>query len=89
MPEFEIMTNSDEIENKLAKGDGKIATLLKAKKPIKEIVDELYLGGYSRMPRPKELHATLQYVDGQEKKQQALEDVLWTILNSKEFMFNH
>jgi len=84
-----LLGNSDEIENKLANGNGKIAALLKAKKPIKQIVEELYLGGYSRMPQPRELQATLQYIDGREKKQQALEDVLWTIINSKEFMFNH
>jgi len=84
-----LIANSDEIENKLASGDGKIAKLLKEEKPIKDIVDELYLGGYSRFPRDEELQTTLQYVTGQENKQQALEDVLWTIINSKEFMFNH
>lgn len=84
-----LMANSDDIENKLAAGDGKIATLLKAGKPITEVIEELYLAGYSRVPRPRELDAMVKYVESQENKQQALEDVLWTIVNSKEFMFNH
>ncbi len=84
-----LMANSDEIENKLAHGEGKIATLLKAKQPVKEIIEELYIGGYSRLPQSRELQATIEYVESQENKQQALEDVLWTIVNSKEFMFNH
>ncbi len=84
-----LMANSNEIENKLASGQGKIAALLKANKPIDDIVEELYLGGYSRLPQPRERQATASYVAGQENKQKALEDVLWTIINSKEFMFNH
>lgn len=84
-----LIANSDEIENKLASGEGKIARLLKDKTPTKEIIEELFLGGYSRLPRPQEAAATLQYVESQENQAKALEDVLWTILNSKEFMFNH
>jgi hypothetical protein len=84
-----LMANSDEIENKLASGNGTIATRLKEKKPIKEIIEELYLAGYSRFPRPQELQTTVQYVADQENKQRALEDVLWTVINSKEFIFNH
>jgi hypothetical protein len=84
-----LLANSDEIENKLASGNGKIATLLKEKKPIKEIIEELYLGGYSRFPQARELQTTLRYVSDQKNKQRALEDVLWTVINSKEFIFNH
>jgi hypothetical protein len=31
----------------------------------------------------------VSYVDAQEDKRKALEDVLWTIVNAKEFSFNH
>jgi len=31
----------------------------------------------------------LDHVNKSDNKQQALEDLLWVILNSKEFMFNH
>jgi len=41
------------------------------------------------LPRPEELQTTVEYLNSQENKQRAFEDVLWTIINSKEFMFNH
>jgi hypothetical protein len=84
-----LLSNSDEIENKIASGDGRIAKLVKEKKPIKEIVEELYLRAYARFPTADELKRNLAYVEKLDNKQQALEDVLWAILNTKEFMFNH
>jgi hypothetical protein len=84
-----LMVNSDEIENKVANDTGKIAVMLKEKKSVDEIIEELYLGGYARLPKPEELLATKQYVDADENQRRGLEDVLWTIINSKEFMFNH
>lgn len=86
-----LLSNSDEIENKLASGEGKIAKLFaeKEKKPLKQIVEELYLGAVSRMPNSDELNTSLTYLEQQPDQRQAAEDLLWTLLNSKEFMFNH
>jgi hypothetical protein len=84
-----LMANSDEIENKIGAGDGKIAKLLKEKKPIQEVIEELYLTAYSRQPTAQELRRSLDYAERLDNKQQALEDILWAIINAKEFMFNH
>ncbi|HEX5105318.1 MAG TPA: DUF1549 and DUF1553 domain-containing protein, partial [Pirellulaceae bacterium] len=86
-----LLANSDEIENKLADGNGKIAKLVETKRPTKEIVEELFLGAFSRPPRDAELTAALATASaaGQNNERQALEDVLWTLINSREFMFNH
>lgn len=84
-----LLANSDEIESKIASGDGKLARLLKEKKPIRDILSELYLTAYARRPADAELRRTLAHVEGATNKQQAFEDVLWAILNTKEFMFNH
>ncbi|MDA1054959.1 MAG: DUF1553 domain-containing protein [Planctomycetota bacterium] len=84
-----LLANSDEIENKLASGEGRIAKLDGEKMPINEIVEDLYLSSFSRRPTSGERDAIAAYVEAQENKRQALEDVLWTIVNSKEFMFNH
>jgi hypothetical protein len=84
-----LLANSDEIENKLASGEGRIAKLIASKRPIADLADELYLYAYSRPPTAKEREIVVAYVESQEDKSKALEDVLWTILNSKEFSFNH
>ncbi len=84
-----LISNSEEIENKIAAGDGRIARMMKEKKPIKDIVEELYVSAYSRLPTAEELKRNLAFVERVDNKQQALEDVLWAILNTKEFMFNH
>ena len=86
-----LLSNSEEIENKLASGDGKIGKFFAEKqlRPLKDLVEELYLGALSRLPSSDELNAATKYLDGESDKRQAAEDLLWTLLNSKEFMFNH
>ncbi len=84
-----LLANSDEIENKLADDKGRVAELAKSDRPIPDQIAELYVTAYSRQPSESELSKAVDFVETQEDKRKALEDVLWTILNSKEFMFNH
>ncbi|MBI3466803.1 MAG: DUF1553 domain-containing protein, partial [Planctomycetes bacterium] len=73
-----LLANSDEIEGKLAAGNGRIAKLVKENKPTRELIEELYLATCSRFPTSEELRTTVHYLDGQPNKQPGLEDVLWT-----------
>lgn len=89
-----LLANSDEIENKLADGQGRVARAVVAGRSDQEIVEELYLAAFSRLPRPEELGRAMAYVEahaghGGEGRPEALQDVLWALLNSKEFLFNH
>jgi Protein of unknown function (DUF1549)/Protein of unknown function (DUF1553) len=84
-----LLANSDETENKIAAGDGRVAKLVKDKKPPADAIEELYLASLSRLSTDAETNKTLGYLYHQANKQQGLEDVLWALLNSKEFMFNH
>ncbi|MFN9462655.1 MAG: DUF1549 domain-containing protein [Planctomycetota bacterium] len=83
------LANSDEIESKVADAQGVIARLVKDQKSHDEIVDELYLGSLSRFPNAEERTKTKYFVDAIENKSEAYQDLLWTLLNSREFMFNH
>jgi len=84
-----LLANSDEMESKLGSGEGRVARLVKEQKPPAEAVRQLYLASLSRPPSAGELQRTVDYVIGQPNPQAALEDILWTLLNSKEFLFNH
>ena len=85
-----LLANSDDIENKIASGEGRIAKALAAKMPVDAIIDDLYLATLGRHPSPEKLESHLRFVGSDPKEQKALlEDILWTLLNSKEFSFNH
>jgi hypothetical protein len=84
-----LLANSDEIESKIADSNGRVAKLLKAKTAAPAIIEELYLTAFSRHPTAPELNRTREYIETASDKQKAVEDVLWAVLNSKEFMFNH
>ena len=86
-----LLANSEEIENKIADGGGRVAKLWKENKPPAGLVEELFLAAYGRPPSDTERKRALAHLATAAKgrEQQAAEDVLWAILNSKEFMFNH
>ena len=53
-------------------------------------MEELYLACYSRLPTAEEVAIAGKALDvGVANRQQAIEDVLWSLLNSAEFVFNH
>jgi len=54
-------------------------------------VETLFLATLSRLPEPAERQQMAEYVSAvdAEDRQQALGDVLWALLNSAEFTFNH
>ena len=84
-----LLANSEEMESKIGSSNGRLARLLKEKKSSRDIIEELYLTAYARPPTVAELQRTVNHVECQKDKRQALEDVLWAIVNTKEFMFNH
>ena len=50
-------------------------------------VRELYVAAFAREPRPEESEFILSRVADYQNKQQAWEDVIWAILNAREFQF--
>lgn len=53
------------------------------------IVAELYLRALARYPTPEEAAAWRTLLGSAPNQTEALEDILWTLLNSREFAFNH
>ena len=84
-----LLANSDEMENKIADGNGRIAKMFKDKKPSAAMIEEMYLTALSRMPTAAEQKRLTEYIEKSTDKQRAAEDALWALLNTREFMFNH
>jgi len=83
------MINGPVVHNKLRDDKGRIAKLFKAGKSDDEIITSLYLAALSRHPVAAELAAAKKHIAASKERRQALEDVGWAILNSKEFLFQH
>jgi hypothetical protein len=66
--------------------DNRLGKLLKAGKSNAEIVDELFLASLCRLPNDRERSVLAVRIENAPDRRTALEDVLWGLLNSKEFM---
>ena len=84
-----LLSNSDEVEGKLQNGSARIAKLFEAKRSTPHMIEELYLATFSRQPTPQEIVTAAGYIDRDPEPRKAVEDLLWTLLNSREFLFNH
>jgi len=95
------MINASDIRGKLANGNGRAEKLARDKRPNDEKIRDMYLAAFARAPRPEELKAALDYlaeprlnsagqpVDSTKATRENFQDLLWALINSKEFLFNH
>jgi hypothetical protein len=92
--------NGDTLNKKLSAPDGTISLLLKLGLSDRRIIEYMYLSAFSRFPTDGEQQtaaaalASARLSKGSEQTRreahkQALEDVVWAMLTSKEFLFNH
>ncbi|MCI0746224.1 MAG: DUF1549 domain-containing protein, partial [Verrucomicrobia subdivision 3 bacterium] len=81
------LLNGATTNDKIKEG-GVVKALLKSKKP-EEIVEELYLRCLSRKPSDKELAKISGFLKNNTSPEEVLNDLFWSLLNSKEFIFNH
>ena len=82
------LLNGSSVHVKIQQGK-LIPKWLKENKTPQQIIAEIYVRCLGRQPTENESSALLESVKAEENKQQALEDVFWAILNSREFVFNH
>ena len=82
------LLNGDSVHNKIKQGN-LVKRLIDEEKSNEDIVNELYLRCLARKPTEQEYESIFSEIDPSEERQQALEDLFWALLNSKEFVFNH
>jgi hypothetical protein len=87
------LINGPTVNEKLRAPNNRIGKLLGNAMGLAErnILDELYYATLSRGPADGEVKAALAHVQKAvpADKRKAWEDVLWALLNSKEFLFRH
>jgi len=90
LPQLLHLQNSDAILGKIRSDTGRLARLIgaSADRPAAALVEELFLATASRLPDARERAAVDVALEDGERGEVA-SDLLWALLNSKEFTFNH
>jgi hypothetical protein len=83
------LMNGDAVHENIRKGKV-VADMVKEGKKDKEVVDDLYLRCFGRVPNDKEWAAVSKALaESADNRQAVLEDLFWALLNSKEYFFTH
>ena len=80
------LMNAPEISAKLSAKQGRLATLLANESSPDDILNELALAAWARLPNDRERKAATK-IFAQSDRRQASEDLLWAMLNSYDFLF--
>lgn len=83
------LINGSTVNTKIKQGNLIPALLRDEKMTPAEVITELYLRCFCRVPTEAELNKLVAIASEEENPQQALEDIFWSLLNSREFLFNH
>jgi len=78
----------DTIVPRLA-GGGKLKALIESKPGPDAVLEELFIRTLGRRPSEKETHDLCAMIGPDAKKPEPYEDILWALLNSTDFLFNH
>ena len=82
------LLNGSTLQDKIEQG-GVVSELIKKGQSPPQIIDTLYLRCFTRKPTSEELAQLSKFIPTEGKPDQALNDIFWSLLNSKEFVFNH
>ncbi|MEO1995568.1 MAG: DUF1549 and DUF1553 domain-containing protein [Planctomycetaceae bacterium] len=84
------LMNSPESVRKIRHRDGRAARLAKSGKSDDQVIEELYLATLSRRPSSAERALMRQaFAESAGDRRAATEDILWTLLNCRAFVYNH
>lgn len=95
------LMNASDVKAKLVTNNGRADVLSKAEMPEPKRIRELYLAAFSREPTADEVRIAESHVakpradaqgkalDTQRARRQGYEDLIWALLNTKEFLYNH
>jgi hypothetical protein len=82
------LLNGDTLNKKIVDKTGRIDKLIADKVPLQKAIEELYLSTWSRPPTADEAKKAEGWVKSAPNAKDGLQDLLWVLTNSREFLFN-
>jgi hypothetical protein len=83
------LVNSTEIQRKLTEASGYAQQLAGRDLPNDSVAEEIFMRVFARNSRPEELKAASEYLASQSDRGEACRSLLWSLLATNEFLFNH
>ena len=83
------LINGPTINDKVKNPANRLAKLMTGPGSDRSRLDELYLTALSRTANDDEAKVALTHIEKRTDKRKAWEDVLWAVLNTREFLFRH
>lgn len=87
------LSNGDTLNDKLSDPRSVVGRWIEGNMPLDEIVEQAYLGALSRFPSAAERKQVAALADealsAGEERRLVLEDLLWSLMTSPEFLFTH
>lgn len=81
--------NHPHILEKIADPSGRVAEVLKATSDENGRIEEVFLGTLSRFPTSAEREACVTYLHQAESPEKGLRGVMWSLINTREFLLQH
>ena len=79
--------NGDTLALKIASKSSRVAALMADKRPPEQRITDLYVVALARRPSADELNACKKLLGASPSPQVFYEDLLWSLVNSKQFLF--
>jgi hypothetical protein len=83
------LVSSDELQTKLTAENGYVARLASNDRPHAENVDDIFLRVFCRAPRDRERQLAVKFLESRTDRREAYASLLWSLVATNEFLFNH
>lgn len=83
------LANHPQLREKIASPTGRIAKIVKDSDDDAKRVEEVFLWTVGRLPSKNDLAASVEYVKASPSAARGLEDLMWSLMNTREFSLNH
>jgi hypothetical protein len=76
------------VQDKVSSASGRVAQLIASGKSDSEVIEELFLATLSRFPTAEETAALVEHFrKAPDRRRRIAEDILWALVNHREFLF--
>ena len=89
LPQLLHLNTGEDLFKKIKAPDARLTVLLKQFPDDAQLTEQLYLTTLGRKPTPAEREAVIRQRSAADPREAFFADLLWALLNTKEFAFNH